>query len=205
MFWNDGEVHLRISKKFYHKTKKQSLNYNNSGSALFDFIGRSSPMARARRRRIRRLSFSLSSGAPRFRLRGRRSICRFALVSARRLRGRSAAAAQAQDPSMACRSRCAFVCRDGLLYRRGRRGDRLCIPAAGALRAQVLNELHATPLGGHFGRDKTLALAQTTYRRPVCCYPCRSPRAAAGVSAWTSSSCPSPAPATTFCRCTSTS
>ena len=27
-------------------------------------------------------------------------------------------------------------------------------------RLQVLQELHATPLGGHFGRDKTLALAR---------------------------------------------
>ena len=30
----------------------------------------------------------------------------------------------------------------------------------GALQTQVLHELHATPLGGHFGRDKTLALAR---------------------------------------------
>jgi hypothetical protein len=36
----------------------------------------------------------------------------------------------------------------------------LCIPAAGDLRRTVLTELHATPLGGHFGRDKTLALAR---------------------------------------------
>ena len=34
---------------------------------------------------------------------------------------------------------------DGLLYRRSTRGDRLCVPAAGALRVQVLRELHATP------------------------------------------------------------
>jgi hypothetical protein len=50
--------------------------------------------------------------------------------------------------------------RDGLLYRRSSRGDRLCIPAAGELRHRVLQELHATPLGGHFGRDKTLSLAR---------------------------------------------
>ena len=37
--------------------------------------------------------------------------------------------------------------------------DRLCIPEAGGLRLQVLQELHSTPLGGHFGRSKTLALA----------------------------------------------
>ena len=49
---------------------------------------------------------------------------------------------------------------DGLLYRRGRRGDRLCIPDAGDLRRQVLMELHATPLGGHFGRDRTLTQAR---------------------------------------------
>ena len=30
----------------------------------------------------------------------------------------------------------------------------------GGLRLQVLAELHATPFGGHFGRDKTLALAR---------------------------------------------
>ncbi len=34
------------------------------------------------------------------------------------------------------------------------------MPAAGELRLQVLQERHATPLGGHFGRDKTLALAR---------------------------------------------
>ena len=53
-----------------------------------------------------------------------------------------------------------FVLRDGLLYRQSPRGDRLCIPAAGELRRTVLQELHATPLGGHFGRDKTLSLAR---------------------------------------------
>ena len=49
-----------------------------------------------------------------------------------------------------------------MLYRRSRRGDRLCVPATSALRAQVLHELHTgtTPLGGHYGRDKTLALAR---------------------------------------------
>ena len=51
-----------------------------------------------------------------------------------------------------------FIFRDGLLYLRSPRGDRLCIPEAGGLRLQVLQELHSTPLGGHFGRDKTLAL-----------------------------------------------
>jgi hypothetical protein len=40
------------------------------------------------------------------------------------------------------------------------RGNRLCIPSAGEPRVQVLLELHATPLGGHFGRDTTLALVR---------------------------------------------
>ena len=69
------------------------------------------------------------------------------------------AAAQVQGPSAACTSRCAFVNSDGLLCRRGRRGDRLCVPASSALSAQVLHELHTTTLGGHYGRDKTIALA----------------------------------------------
>ena len=48
----------------------------------------------------------------------------------------------------------------GLLFRRSSRSDRLCIPEVPALRQLTLTELHATPLGGHFGRDKTLSLAQ---------------------------------------------
>ena len=56
------------------------------------------------------------------------------------------AAAQAQAPSpvdasgaaldASTPSRRAFVCRDGLLYRLSPRGDRLCVPSAGELRAQ---------------------------------------------------------------------
>ena len=53
-----------------------------------------------------------------------------------------------------------FVWRQGLLYRRSARGDRLCVPSVPDLRRRVLEELHATPLGGHFGRDKTIALAR---------------------------------------------
>ena len=53
-----------------------------------------------------------------------------------------------------------FVCRDGLRYLRSPRGGRLCIPEAGGLRLQALQELHSTPSGGHFGRDKTFALAR---------------------------------------------
>jgi hypothetical protein len=79
--------------------------------------------------------------------------------------GPIAAAAQACAPHAttaggACGARFTFVWRDGLLYRSSTRGDRLCIPTGGALRSQILRELHATPLGGHFGRDKTLALAR---------------------------------------------
>jgi hypothetical protein len=71
------------------------------------------------------------------------------------------AAAAAETPASAhASSRLSFVLRDGLLYRRSPRGDRLCVPAGGELRLQVLRELHATPLGGHFGRDKTLSLAR---------------------------------------------
>jgi hypothetical protein len=38
--------------------------------------------------------------------------------------------------------------------------DRLCIPAGGGLRAQVLRECHDVPLGGHFGRAKTGSLVR---------------------------------------------
>ncbi len=53
-----------------------------------------------------------------------------------------------------------FVLHDGLLYHQSPRCNRLCNPAAGGLRRTVLQELHATPLGGHFGRDKSLSLAR---------------------------------------------
>jgi len=78
-------------------------------------------------------------------------------------------------PPSAC-----FIWRHDLLYRRSASGDRLCIPAADGLRGRVLDELHATPLGGHFGRDKTMALA----RRLVWW-----PRLAADVTAFIAS-CP---------------
>ena len=48
-----------------------------------------------------------------------------------------------------------------LLFRRGQgEGDRLCVPAGGGLRGQVLHECHDSPLGGHFGREKTAALVR---------------------------------------------
>ncbi len=54
-----------------------------------------------------------------------------------------------------------FLVRCGLLYRRGQgEADRLCIPAGGGLRAQVLRECHDGPLGGHFGRAKTGSLVR---------------------------------------------
>mmetsp|Transcript_39014 Transcript_39014/g.103088 ORF Transcript_39014/g.103088 Transcript_39014/m.103088 type:complete len:208 (-) Transcript_39014:194-817(-) len=40
-----------------------------------------------------------------------------------------------------------FSTRDGLLYRRGPRGDCLCIPATADLRQQVLAEVHSSPRG----------------------------------------------------------
>jgi hypothetical protein len=46
-----------------------------------------------------------------------------------------------------------------LLYHQRLHYNRLCVPAAGELLLQVLLELHATPIGRHFGGDKTLVLA----------------------------------------------
>ena len=55
----------------------------------------------------------------------------------------------------------AFIVRCGLLYRRSQgAADRLCIPAGGGLRVQVLRECHDGPLGGHFGRAKTGSLVR---------------------------------------------
>ena len=59
----------------------------------------------------------------------------------------SFAASPLRSSAMAC---CTFELRSP-------RGDRLCNPEAGGLGLQVLQELHSTPLGWHFGRDKTLA------------------------------------------------
>ncbi len=55
----------------------------------------------------------------------------------------------------------AFLVRCGLLYRRGQdTRDRLCVPAGGGLRTQVLRECHDGPIGGHFGRAKTGSLVR---------------------------------------------
>ena len=43
------------------------------------------------------------------------------------------------------------IARDGLLWR----DERLIVPADMALRTRLLAEMHDTPTGGHFGRDKT--------------------------------------------------
>ena len=184
--------------------------------------------------------------ARRFHLRGRRSRYRVASGSARRRRGPVRAAlpsdpvlgplaaeAQAQDPSGACPSQGTFVCRDGLLYSRCRCCDRLCVPAAGARSAQLLHEVRATPLGGHFGRDKTLALARRSVwwpglqaeveeyvsTCPTCqrvkadhlppaglLYPLPVPTRRRGCISLDFLELPVARPShTTFCRCTSTS
>ena len=74
-----------------------------------------------------------------------------------------ASGAPLPDPDARSRRR-AYIARAGLLYRKGslHRGDRLCVPAGGLVRLRVLRELHDCPLGGHFGRDKTMALVRRT-------------------------------------------
>ena len=54
-----------------------------------------------------------------------------------------------------------FLVQCCLLYRRDQgSADRLCVPAGGGLREQVLLECHDGPLGGHFGETKTGSLVQ---------------------------------------------
>lgn len=49
--------------------------------------------------------------------------------------------------------------RDGLLWL----GPRLCVPNDKTLQTKLIAELHDTPTGGHFGRDKTLAALQKRF------------------------------------------
>ena len=58
-----------------------------------------------------------------------------------------------------------FIIRWGLLYHRGlgqsgARANRLCVPDGKGLLERILQECHNTPLGGHLGRHKTVALVR---------------------------------------------
>ena len=52
-----------------------------------------------------------------------------------------------------------YVWHDSLLFSKLACGNCLCVPDSPDLRSTVLEELHATPLGGHFRCNKTVAMA----------------------------------------------
>ena len=80
--------------------------------------------------------------------------------------GDLAVEAQASPDHTVTRAGAVFILRDGRLWRRAARGDRLCIPDDAGMRRTVLEELHATQLGRHFGHERTLALALRSVWRP---------------------------------------
>ena len=75
---------------------------------------------------------------------------------------RSAAAADESYAKLVAGPRAAGdqrVERDGLLLYK----SRICVPEDQALRTRIVGELHDTPLGGHLGRDKTLAAVKQRF------------------------------------------
>ena len=130
---------------------------------------------------------------------------------------------RARDPALPTRSvstsRCAFVGRDGLLCRRRPSGDRLCAPALGrcgcctsSTRRRRAGTSVATRRSAWGAARCGLGLPATVEERVRTCqrvkadrlppagllFPLPVPCDAAGVPAWTSSSCPLPAPAAPF-------